>query len=228
MYRSRCLAVLLIGAWVSVPGLLRAGAIVTVDLRPPAVTSTSAAFEVLLGFTGDPGDLIEAIQLSVLGSDPQLTQNGSDFSRFTFALNTTALPEWTAFPPGLSGGGVALYGPIDPILGPFLVPNPTPYDIGTLSVDLIGLAVGTSLRVTLAGGPPGQDTDVGGTVGGTFVPSFAGDTSGSASLGFLNPGGVDFVVGQQVEVPEPAAVSLLVLGFAVLFGCRRRRRRRRA
>lgn len=206
MTRIRSLAPVLFGLALLVPaGVTRAETVMaTFDLGTPTVTPTAATFQVALTFTGDPADTIVAIQLSVLDSSDELTGSGTDFSRFSFALNGTTLPGWAELAP-LSNFGVGLYAPLDPVGGPFLSPIGSPVDLGTLTVDLTGLPAGLDLLVTLAGGPPGLSSDVGGVVAGSPVDSFAA----AGLLAFNQPDGVRFTT---VPVPEPASLGLLVLG----------------
>jgi hypothetical protein len=199
-------AILLGGLWLAMVAPARADS-VTFDLGSPIVTETSASFDVDLTFDGSAGDQIQAVQISVLGSDPALTANGADFSRFSFALDTSTLPGWKELVP-VGVLGVGLEGPSDPVSGPFLGPSATPYHIGTLTIDLTGLPTSKALFATLAGGPPGLNTDVGGLVGGTFVPSF----SAAGMVDFAQPNGVAFST-----VPEPGSVTLFALGALALF-----------
>src|SRR5271165_895992 len=72
---------------------------VTISMENPTVTATTAVFKVDLAFQGGSADLLNAIQLSVVGSDPTLTKGGTDYSRFSFQLNTTAVPGWSELAP---------------------------------------------------------------------------------------------------------------------------------
>ncbi|MFO0954534.1 MAG: PEP-CTERM sorting domain-containing protein [Isosphaeraceae bacterium] len=208
------IALLVIGVLFGGPRTATA-AFVTFDLSAPTVTATTATFEVFMAFSGGASDRVEAIQLSVLGSSPALT--ASNFSRFSFTPSATGLPGWVELAP-IAGTGFNLLAPLDPVNGPFLAPSATPYDLGTLRVNVAGLA-GQSLVLTLAGGTPGVNgTDAGGVVNGAFIPSFA--TAGQAAqVAFTEPGGVRFSV-----VPEPSGAALLGLGVAsLLFFLRRGR-----
>src|SRR5262245_39445087 len=118
------------------------GVMTTVALGTPTVTATSARFPVLITFPGSAGDDIEAIQLSVLGSSPLLTAGGTNFSRFDFTPSPATLPGWTALLP-LSASGVGLFAPLDPLAGPFLLPNLGAQTVGTLAVTLAGIPGGT-------------------------------------------------------------------------------------
>lgn len=205
----RCLApaVLMLVGLVA-PGTSPGAAVATFDLGTPTVTASTATFDVALSFTGEPGDTIEAIQIGVLDSDTLLTGGGTDFSRFSFALNPATLPGWDELVP-IDLAGVGLYAPADPVSGPFLVPSASLYPLGTLTVDLAGLPLGSEVFVTLAGGLSGLGTDVGGTVGGEFVPSFAA----LGMLAFTDPNGVAFTI-----IPEPGSLVLLGLGGLGMLG----------
>jgi hypothetical protein len=163
------------------------------DLGPATVTPTQASFDVTLSFAGNAGDQIEAYQLSILGSSSLLTAGGTDFSRFSYtpANSPAPLDAWTTSGT-ISITGTELGFPTDPVAGPFITPAVTPIVLGTLIVNLTGIAPGTALNVTLAGGVPGLETDVGGTFDGVFVPSVAAAGDPGLQLTFSDPGGVSF------------------------------------
>jgi len=190
--------------WIGHSSRSNAGIMTTIDLGTPSVSATSASFDVSITFPGGAGDQIEAFQVSVLGSDPLLTGGGTDFTRFVFTPDPVTLPSWFELAP-VSASGVGLFIPSDPT-GPFLLPSPLPQHVGILTVDLIGIAAGADLMVTLAGGPSGQDTDLGGVVGGSFIPSFAGDITNSVVLAFTDPDGVVFKGPGTQVIPEPGTL----------------------
>jgi hypothetical protein len=173
---------------------------VTITLENPTVTTSTAVFNVDLSFQGNPGDLLNTVQLSVVGSDPALTAGGTDYSRFRFQLNTAAVPGWSELAPINPTTGFDLNAPNDPVNGPFIGPT-SGLLFGTLTVNLAGIALGTSLFATLAGGTLGVDaTDVAGVVGGTTTDSFA-----AAGLLTVTPGRVEFST-----VPEPRSLAMAV------------------
>ncbi|MCX5661642.1 MAG: PEP-CTERM sorting domain-containing protein [Planctomycetota bacterium] len=186
-----------------------------VDLGPATVSSGAAHFAVSVLFTGAPGDQIEAVQLSVTGSSADLTAGGTDFSRFSFDIDAATLPGWIEL---LSvNTGLGLIAPNDPVLGPFLLPGGASQHIGTLNVSLAGLPSGGTPIVSLGGGDPGLTTDVGGTIGGSLVPSFAGSTAHTVSLG--QPDGV--AIPPSTNVPEPASAAMTLLLAGALLARRR-------
>jgi hypothetical protein len=183
----------------------RAGSIppVNFNLGTPTVTATSAVFDVTLTFQGSTGDNIDGVQLSVVGSDPLLTKGGTDYSRFSFQLNTANVPGWLELVP-ISPSGFNLIVP--DVSGQPLGPTgPTGLLFGTLTVDLTGIAPGTSLFATLAGGTPGSDsTFATGTFGGNAVTYLT-----STGLLSITPPQVRFQTPGQL-VPEPASLALAV------------------
>jgi hypothetical protein len=207
---------------LALTGPARAGLVTSFDLQSAGVNGSTASFNVLLDFPGAPGDQIQALQLGVAGSDPLLTANGTDFSRFSFTPDASTLAGWLELVP-LGGGGLGLYAPADPVNGPFLDPSANSILLGTLSVDLTGLPGGANVFVSLAGGVPGLGTDAGGVIGGNLVPSFAADGS-VVSVEFADPNGVVFTVPTgNAAVPAPAGLPLALVGAASLLGYRRGR-----
>ena len=195
------------------------GEYITFGLGTPTVAAGSATFDVTVDFAGADGDLIEVLQLSLLGSDPLLTENDTDFNRFSFLLDGIALPGWQEFVP-VSLLGIGLYAPLDPISGPFLGPTTGPTSIGTLNVALAGITPGTALLVTLAGGPPGLQTDAGGTIGGVTVELL----SSNDMVAFNNPEGVPFTAPETQGVPEPSSfVAMIAMGGLVMWVRTRKR-----
>lgn len=212
MHRRCLLPVLVAIASLGCVNHAWAGAVTTLNLSQASISGNSALLDVSLTFSGAPGDTVEAIQLSVYGSNPLLTNSDTDFSRFGFTPDATSLGGWLEFSPLSTGLG--FYAPSDPVNGPFLSPSASPIDLGVMSVDLTGLAPATKLFVTLDGGPTGLGTDLGGTIGGTPVFSFAAADPAVVSLQFAQPKGVDFVTpGQTSAVPEPGTFVLLTTGL---------------
>ena len=208
-----CRSVLACCAVVAVakPGI---SALVTFDLGDPLVTPTQAKIGVDITFEGDaPTDEIGLVQMSVADSDSILTSGNSDFSRFSFELNTSNSPlaMWDVsvnFTLGFISLAVTV--PQDPIVGPFILPADTPLNLGVLTVDLSGIPDGTDLFVTLAGGSnPPNDT--------TFATNSAPPLVVYPSA-FADPNGKSFTT----NVPEP--MSLIVwalLGTMGLVAARR-------
>lgn len=162
--------VVLLGLTCSLTAPLNA-AIATFGLTVDSVSGVEAAIGVSLTLTGNAGDNIDGIQLSVIGSDALLTDSDTDFSRFSFLLDSATLPGWVELDP-LSSDGVGLFAPLDPLTDPPFAVLGTAERIGTLLVDLSGLPGDTDVFVTLAGGPTGFQTDVSGTVNSAPVFSF--------------------------------------------------------
>lgn len=225
---NRFAAVIIFCAGLLPSSNVHATIFVEFDLAVNSVTSSQASLDVSLQFTGDPGDQIEGYQLSVIGSDPLLTNGGTDFSRFGFVPNTSVAPLSSWLGSGtLATSGLELGFPLDPLFGPFLLPSSSPLTLGTILVDLTGLAVNAPLHVSLNAGIPGLDTDVFGTFGGTFVPSLAAEGNPDLVLAFADPSGVQFTTPtvNGGVVPEPGSLVIWCLAGMVLVGNLWRRRR---
>lgn len=186
----------------------------------PTYVGSTAQVPIEATFSGAPADTLEALQLSLIGSDPALTAGGTDFSRFAFAIDGTTLVNWSASPPDIGTSGFTLLAPNDPINGPFLSPSAAPYNIGLLTVDLAGLVPGSTPIVTLAGNDPLFPTEGAGTVGGSFGP---------IPTTFGQPGGLALLV-PATAVPEPGALALAGLGafLATVVAAHRRRQSTRS
>lgn len=181
-------------------------------LELASTTATEAVFDVRVTFAGSPADSVEAIQLSVVGGDPDLTDSDTDYSRFSF---DSALQGWSSTPLDPSSG-LALLFPDDPISGPFLSPSAIPYLLGFLTVDLASLPIG-NYRVTLAGGSSPFNTDALGMADG--LPVLFGE---EGLVTFSEPSGVSFAT-----VPEPSSFLLLapaIVAIGLVVQARRRGR----
>jgi hypothetical protein len=189
------------------------------NLAELSVSKTLATFDVSMTLTSSAGDNVQAFQLGLAGNGTDLVAGGTNFSLFKFTLNTTSLTNWVELVP-VQNTGLGLYGPTDPVAGPFI--SPGTHDLGTLSIITSGLAPGSSHTLTLANGPTGLQTDVGGSVGGVLVPSF--DASTSATVGF-SPASVTFTIPSNgPSVPLPAAFWPGLVGLVLLFGWVRAKR----
>lgn len=173
--------------------------------QPTYSWNNTATMGVTFLFSGNPGNTMEAFQLSVIGSDPLLTLSGTDYSRFSFTPNTSLLSGWAGTPTTFGSDGFVFYS----TFGNGLPPSESPYQLGTLTVDLAGLSPNSPLTVTLNGQDPLFSTFAAGMIGGDFdlIPV---DASGATVM--------------VTPVPEPGSALLLAtgVGFAVL---RLRRRR---
>jgi len=182
-------------------------------LGNPTVTATTATFELGLSFAGDPGDALTAIQLSVVGSSDELTQGGTDYSRFSFL---PGLADWssTSFEPG----GFSLVFSGSPASD---LPPTSLIVFGSLVVDLTGIDPAAILKVSLSGGSPGLDSTIAsGIVAGSFVDSFSDPNELSLSL---TPGEVTFRA-----IPEPSSWILGAIGLVLGIGaCRQSRSSKR-
>jgi hypothetical protein len=198
-------------------GRARADVDLRFDLGPATISGSTATLDVSLTFTGSSAVSIESLALDVQESSPQLTGAGSDFSRFAFQLDAAAWPGFTELVP-LSQAGLNLIAD-DP--GQSLTLSPGTLHLGTLSVDLTGLAAVSGLSVSLAGLPP-FGTDAGGTIDGVAVLSFAAAGPGTALVEYGQPDGVVLAA----ATPEPGGLvrllgaAVCLLGYTVLRGGR--------
>lgn len=196
---------------------LPASAGLILSLQSNSVSQDSAQVRVLARFPGgDDADLtndaVTAMMLSVQGSDPLITTNGTDFSRFSFNLQ---LAGFLASPIVDQETGILGIFAEDPINGPFLTPSSTPYILGTLTIDLRGLAPASHPFVTIAEGVAPLQTDAIGILDGVSFDSFA-----AAGQVTFRDGTVNLVR----SVPEPASLTILAIGASLVaaFGATRR------
>jgi hypothetical protein len=182
-------------------------------------TTTNVNIDIRLNFqSGDPADRIEAVSLNFTASDPvHLTSGGTDFSRFSFDVNASALPGWSNLLP-VETLGSAFLAPDDPTNGPFI--HPGTLTLGTLHLDLTGIPVGTLLSVSLAGGAAGIDsTDAFLKLNGSGDVVLFSDPNANNSL--------QVPANLQFAVPEPSSIVLVGgLMLAGLTGSRLRSRQK--
>ena len=167
------------------------------------------------------------LQLDVSGSSAGLTDNDTDYSRFTF---TSALPAgWNTFPGDVFGVGdsIVSYEVLPPDSATAALLEGT-HTIGFLSVNLLGLAPGTPASVSLTNGlsigtDAGQENVPGFEPGPNDPPNFfrISELDGSVTANFVdirtpNGGPID------AAVPEPATFALGTIG---MIGMALRRRR---
>ncbi|WP_164100787.1 PEP-CTERM sorting domain-containing protein [Candidatus Laterigemmans baculatus] len=211
--RKLCLCV---AATVLLIGGSRAEAgVITLDLAPPTIVGSTASFDVLLTFDGNPDDLLIAVGLNPIhGSSPAIAEP----SRWSFSLSSEPpLNSWFASDTiGLLGTEVL--APKNVFFGPFIKPGVTP--LGTLSLDLSGLTPGSTVVASLNSSFTGG---IGIIDGSLAISGLSRDLT--VELG--QPLGVSFEVpgGPVATVPEPS--SLAVFGILSLGGTLYRRRSRR-
>jgi hypothetical protein len=198
-------------------------ATMTLDFNQATVTPTQARIGVLLDYPVGAADTLEAFQIQLAGTSDPLVTPGGDFSRFSFEVDNTSLPDWEVaidFPAG-SGGAV-----VDPgLFGAPLVGPQANLRLGEIVIDLAGLPDNYLFIVTINNGViDGLQTDLVGTVGGNFV-LFRDVPTDDVDLQF----GTDTVTivtpqGTANVIPEPAtAASAAVAALGLLLATRRRR-----
>ena len=197
----------------------QAVSVATFDLQFDGYSGNKADLSLFLNYTSDnAADTIEAIQLSVLGSSPEISD--LDYARFSFHANTAALPAgWGVDVPfGLIPGGesLSLLSGVDPIPA-----NGGSFLLGTLKVDFSGIPAGTLLAVVIAGSSFPTRISVAGVVNeiGTDPVDFEQFSDDSASVAFLR-GRAEFTAAETRAIPEPMtagmiSLSLLGIGLAL-------------
>jgi hypothetical protein len=203
------------------------------SLGAPSVSLNTVSFDVNLTFDSGTGSNLELVifAIDVSQSSDALTAGGTDFSAFSFTLNSAQFPDWSLaqdfgspFAPG-----TVQYHTLPPVLAgdpPFRpLPSGT-YLLGTLSVDLAmaGVSLDPSLLVSIKGmDQPPQFGE------GTFTQIGAQDPNDFTTFSFypgtFNPDSQPLVPGTtQAVVPEPTTWPWWVAGSSVLFGMIWRRR----
>ena len=201
-----------------------------VTLIPLDPVNTPGEFRIDVSYDdgdGPAGAGLTFIQLDVSGSSANLTDNDTDYSRFTF---TSALPiGWNSFPGDVFGVGdpIVYYEVLPPDSAMAALLEGT-HTVGFLSVNLLGLAPGTSATVSLTnslsiGTDAGQENVPGFEPGPNDPPNFfrISELDGSVTANFVDirtPNGGP----NDAAVPEPATLALGAIG---MMGMALRRRR---
>jgi hypothetical protein len=183
-------------------------AVVTFSLGAPTVVGSSANLDVSLTFDLEQGETgtLDTLGISVVGSDNALTDNGTNFGRFSF-VPSLLIADWSTGGDIDVDGFVSFFDNAAPGLGEGT------HVLGTLSVNLLGISEPTVL-VRINGNISGEDTFAAGDIDEDFVE-------------FAPPA---FDPGEQTldvaSVPEPGSLTLFALGSAIWFlGLRSRKRK---
>lgn len=191
------------------------------DLVVTNLDANSATLDVVIDYDADPDTAgLVFVQLDVGASTDNLTNNGTDYSRLSFAPSA-ALALWSPFGPQTNFGAFSdlTYQTFDPA-GALLEGQHT---IGTITVNLAGLAgqlvaIGLILpNDSFLGTDVGQETPPGNT---QSFELFIGE-----QIGTVNIDTERFTVPQGEptgDIPEPATAALALMGLA---GLARRSRR---
>lgn len=213
------MSILWVNAVMAVPG-------VTVDLVQFDPVDAPGSLRVDLNYDADPtGAGLVFIQLDVAGSSSNITDGGTDFSRFTFAPGAELVDWNTSLPFGpLADFGSGPTGSVytvdlDSFTFPFAALGVGSHTLGTLNVDLSGLTPGSLATIALV--LPGASL---GTEFGQEFPT--GDFQSFALVGADLGGSVlvdsiEVTVPQQTtsgQIPEPlttllGAMGMMTLGF---------------
>lgn len=193
--------------------------VVTVNLGVPSVTPTSAQIDVSISFDADdsgpvnPDAGLTFIQLS-LGAGTSANVSGGDGALFTFT-RSSALTNWNDFVDDLFPDGLA--GAVAFALNTGTFPGSALFDgsnvlIGTLSVNLAGVAAGETVIIDLLG----PDTSF-------FAKDPVNGNNGEEDVvsdldGRIAGGVVTFEAQGPVQgaIPEPATFALGMIGLAGL------------
>lgn len=202
---------------LAVTGQLMAVPTVGFDLMVTNVNANSATLDVIVNYDADPdGAGLVFLSLDVGGSTDNLTNNGTDFSRFSFAPST-ALTGWNPFGVEMDFGPTNSDVAYDTFVAAAALLDGQ-RNIGTITVNLAGLLEGELVGIGLTlpnlqfiGTDAGQESPPITTQ--TFELIF-GD-----QVGIVNVDTERFVVarGQSTsDVPEPTTAVLGLIGPAIL------------